>query len=121
MDVILPEGLHGGCSTWNPLSKVPRGTSLADAESTEDLPQKLICCHRTGDPPQRSLGETQLFRLQFKGLRKRSARKRLLRLSQGDPMILFSSTLGNVLWTLLALSLAAPAIRAILRKRKAPA
>lgn len=45
---------------------------------------------------------------------------RALRLSQGDPMILFSSTLGNVLWALLALSLLVPAVRAWIRNRKAP-
>ncbi len=45
---------------------------------------------------------------------------RALRLSQGDPMILFSSTLGNVLWALLAFSLLVPAVRAWIRKRKAP-
>lgn len=33
---------------------------------------------------------------------------RALRLSEGDPSILFSSTLGNVLWALLALSLLLP-------------
>ena len=36
---------------------------------------------------------------------------RALRLSQGDLSILFSSTLGNVLWGLLALSLLAPMLR----------
>ena len=36
---------------------------------------------------------------------------RALRLSEGDPSILFSSTLGNVLWALLALSLLLPAWR----------
>jgi putative tricarboxylic transport membrane protein len=36
---------------------------------------------------------------------------RALRLSEGDPSILFSSTLGNVLWLLLALSLVLPAWR----------
>ena len=36
---------------------------------------------------------------------------RALRLSEGHPSILFSSTLGNVLWGLLALSLLLPAWR----------
>jgi putative tricarboxylic transport membrane protein len=44
---------------------------------------------------------------------------RSLRLSQGDPMILFSSTTGNILWGLLALSLVVPAVRGYLQKRKA--
>jgi putative tricarboxylic transport membrane protein len=44
---------------------------------------------------------------------------RSLRLSEGDPAILFSSTTGNVLWALLVLSLALPAIRGYLRARKA--
>ena len=43
---------------------------------------------------------------------------RSLRLSQGDPMILFSSTLGNLLWAGLALSLAAPALRAWIRSKR---
>ena len=43
---------------------------------------------------------------------------RALRLSEGDPSILFSSTLGNVLWALLALSLLLPAWRGW-RRRKA--
>ncbi|MEP7206143.1 MAG: tripartite tricarboxylate transporter permease [Casimicrobiaceae bacterium] len=43
---------------------------------------------------------------------------RSLRLSQGDPMILFSSTTGNVLWAMLALSLLVPALRAWRRKGK---
>jgi len=33
---------------------------------------------------------------------------RALRISQGDLTVLFSSTLGNVLWGLLVLSLALP-------------
>jgi len=46
---------------------------------------------------------------------------RSLRLSQGDPMILFSSTLGNLLWAGLALSLALPALRAWIKtKRQQP-
>jgi putative tricarboxylic transport membrane protein len=44
---------------------------------------------------------------------------RSLRLGEGDPMVLFSSTTGNVLWALLVLSLAAPALRAWRRKVKA--
>ncbi|MEO5699443.1 MAG: tripartite tricarboxylate transporter permease [Casimicrobiaceae bacterium] len=43
---------------------------------------------------------------------------RSLRLSQGDPMILFSSTTGNVLWAMLGLSLLVPALRAWRSKRK---
>jgi putative tricarboxylic transport membrane protein len=46
---------------------------------------------------------------------------RALRLSQGDPMVLFSSTLGNFLWAGLVLSLALPAARGYLQKRKASA
>jgi putative tricarboxylic transport membrane protein len=42
---------------------------------------------------------------------------RALRLSEGDPRILFSSTVGNALWTLLVLSLLYPAFRAWRRKR----
>jgi putative tricarboxylic transport membrane protein len=42
---------------------------------------------------------------------------RALRLSEGDPRILFSSTVGNALWTLLVLSLLYPAFRAWWRKR----
>ncbi len=44
---------------------------------------------------------------------------RSLRLSEGDPMILFSSTIGNSLWALLVLSLLFPALRAWRRKLKA--
>ena len=43
---------------------------------------------------------------------------RSLRLSQGDPMILFSSTLGNLLWAGLVLSLALPALRAWIKWKK---
>jgi putative tricarboxylic transport membrane protein len=43
---------------------------------------------------------------------------RSLRISEGDFSILFSSTLGNVLWVLLALSLALPAWRGY-RQRQA--
>jgi putative tricarboxylic transport membrane protein len=44
---------------------------------------------------------------------------RSLRLSEGDPMILFSSTLGNFLWAGLVLSLVLPLGRDYLSKRKA--
>ena len=43
---------------------------------------------------------------------------RSLRLSDGDPMILFSSITGNVLWGLLALSLLFPVLRNWRAKRK---
>lgn len=46
---------------------------------------------------------------------------RALRLSEGDPMILFSSTLGNFLWAGLVLSLVLPVIRRSMQKRKAAA
>lgn len=46
---------------------------------------------------------------------------RALRLSEGDPLILFSSTLGNFLWAGLVLSLVLPAIRRSMQKRKAAA
>jgi putative tricarboxylic transport membrane protein len=36
---------------------------------------------------------------------------RALRISQGDLGILFSSTLGNILWAMLALSLVLPYLR----------
>jgi putative tricarboxylic transport membrane protein len=42
---------------------------------------------------------------------------RSLRLSEGDPMILFSSTTGNILWGLLVFSLVMPAIRGWRRKQ----
>ena len=46
---------------------------------------------------------------------------RSLRLSQGDPMILFSSTTGNFLWAGLAFSLVFPPLRTWLkRKREQP-
>ncbi|OGA66041.1 MAG: hypothetical protein A3G81_30475 [Betaproteobacteria bacterium RIFCSPLOWO2_12_FULL_65_14] len=41
---------------------------------------------------------------------------RSLRLSEGDIMILFSSTIGNVLWGLLVLSLVLPPARAYLKR-----
>ena len=44
---------------------------------------------------------------------------RSLRLSQGDPLILFSSTTGNILWGMLVLSLVLPAIRSALQRMKA--
>jgi putative tricarboxylic transport membrane protein len=44
---------------------------------------------------------------------------RALRLSEGDPRILFSSTLGNILWGLLALSLVLPGLRAYYNRWKA--
>ena len=43
---------------------------------------------------------------------------RALRLSQGDPMILFSSTIGNVLWAMLVFSLVFPVARGYFSKRK---
>ena len=43
---------------------------------------------------------------------------RSLRLSEGDPAVLFSSTLGNILWALLAFSLLFPPLRRHLRRRK---
>jgi putative tricarboxylic transport membrane protein len=44
---------------------------------------------------------------------------RALRLSEGDPAILFSSLTGNILWALLAVSLIVPAVRAWRRGSKA--
>lgn len=41
---------------------------------------------------------------------------RSMRLSQGDPMVLFSSTIGNILWVFLLLSLVLPALRKRLKK-----
>jgi putative tricarboxylic transport membrane protein len=43
---------------------------------------------------------------------------RALRLSEGDPRIFFSSSVGNVLWTLLVLSLLWPAFRSWRRRKK---
>jgi putative tricarboxylic transport membrane protein len=43
---------------------------------------------------------------------------RSLRISQGDPAILFSSRIGNILWVLLVLSLLVPVFRAWRRKPK---
>ena len=42
---------------------------------------------------------------------------RSLRISQGDLTILFSSTLANVLWAFLVLSLVLPALRGLLRRK----
>ena len=42
---------------------------------------------------------------------------RSLRLSEGDPMILFSSNIGNLLWAALVISLAVPAVRAWMTSR----
>jgi putative tricarboxylic transport membrane protein len=44
---------------------------------------------------------------------------RSLRLSQGDPAILFSSTIGNVLWAMLVLSLILPPLRQRYQLKKA--
>jgi putative tricarboxylic transport membrane protein len=44
---------------------------------------------------------------------------RALRLSEGHPSILFSSSLGNMLWALLALSLLLPAWRGWRRSKRA--
>jgi putative tricarboxylic transport membrane protein len=44
---------------------------------------------------------------------------RSLRLAEGDPMVLFSSTLGNVLWGFLVLSLVIPAVRSYRARLKA--
>lgn len=41
---------------------------------------------------------------------------RSMRLSEGDPMVLFSSTIGNILWVFLLLSLVLPALRKRLKK-----
>ena len=43
---------------------------------------------------------------------------RSLRLSEGDPMILFSSTIGNLLWAALAFSLLVPAVQAWIKRKK---
>jgi putative tricarboxylic transport membrane protein len=44
---------------------------------------------------------------------------RSLRLAEGDPRVLFSSTLGNVLWGFLVLSLVIPAVRSYRARRLA--
>ncbi len=41
---------------------------------------------------------------------------RSMRISEGDPMVLFSSTIGNILWVFLILSLVLPALRKRLKK-----
>ena len=41
---------------------------------------------------------------------------RSMRISEGNPMVLFSSTIGNTLWVFLVLSLVLPAIRSRLKK-----
>jgi len=43
---------------------------------------------------------------------------RSLRLSEGNLLVLFSSTVGNVLWGFLVLSLVLPALRTYLQKKK---
>ena len=43
---------------------------------------------------------------------------RALRISQGDLTVLFSSTLGNVLWAMLVLSLVLPACRGYLQRKR---
>jgi putative tricarboxylic transport membrane protein len=43
---------------------------------------------------------------------------RALRISQGDPLVLFSSTLAKVLWALLALSIALPYLNSFWRRFK---
>jgi putative tricarboxylic transport membrane protein len=43
---------------------------------------------------------------------------RAMRIGEGDPMVLFSSTLGNVLWGFLVLTLVAPYLVDYLRKRR---
>jgi putative tricarboxylic transport membrane protein len=45
---------------------------------------------------------------------------RALRISEGDLMVLFSSTLGNVLWGLLALSIVLPYLRKLLKRGEQP-
>jgi putative tricarboxylic transport membrane protein len=45
---------------------------------------------------------------------------RALRIGGGDPLVLFSSTLGNILWALLLISIAMPYLNAW-RKRRGPA
>jgi putative tricarboxylic transport membrane protein len=46
---------------------------------------------------------------------------RALRISQGDLMVFFSSTLGNVLWGFLVLSLVLPTLRTYFQKKAEPA
>jgi putative tricarboxylic transport membrane protein len=42
---------------------------------------------------------------------------RALRLSEGNLLVLFSSTVGNVLWSFLVLSLVLPVLRPYLRRK----
>lgn len=44
---------------------------------------------------------------------------RALRIGGGDPLVLFSSTLGNILWFLLAASIAAPYLNGWIKSRRA--
>ena len=46
---------------------------------------------------------------------------RALRIAQGDIMVLFSSTIGNVLWVFLIISVASPYVMDALRRRSHPA
>jgi putative tricarboxylic transport membrane protein len=45
---------------------------------------------------------------------------RALRLSEGNLLVLFSSTIGNVLWGFLALSLVLPVLRGYLQRNHEP-
>lgn len=45
---------------------------------------------------------------------------RAMRIGEGDPMVLFSSTVGNVLWAFLAFTLVAPYVLQYVRSRKTP-
>ena len=44
---------------------------------------------------------------------------RALRIAAGDPMVLFSSDLGNILWAFLFISITLPYLIAYLKRRKA--
>lgn len=44
---------------------------------------------------------------------------RAMRIGEGDPMVLFSSVTGNVLWAMLVFTLAAPYVMSALRRRRA--
>lgn len=44
---------------------------------------------------------------------------RALRIAEGDPMVLFSSDLGNILWAFLFISITLPYLIAYLKRRKA--
>jgi len=46
---------------------------------------------------------------------------RAMKMSQGDIMVIFSSTIGNILWVFLVISLALPYIMEYRRKKKNPA